>query len=252
MVTKTRLKFDILTIFPDMFQGVFKESLIGKATSKGIITIDIVNTRSFTRDKHHTVDDRPFGGGAGMVMKVEPLYRAIQKYRAGKNKREREILLLSPQGRLFDQAQAKELARKKHLVLLCGHYEGFDERIRSFVDREVSIGDYVLTGGEIPAMVVVDAVTRMLPGVVKEKESVRNDSFFHGKLDYPQYTRPAEFKGLRVPGVLLSGHHAAIAQWRKKMGLKNTLKKRPDLLQRHKPNREEKILLQELIKENKK
>lgn len=238
-----RLTIDILTIFPRMFSKLFDESLIGKARDKGILDLRIFDIRKKTVDKHHTVDDKAFGGGAGMVMKIEPIVRMLRMYRGRKKPK---IILLSPQGEFFSQQTAQKLAREKHIVLICGHYEGIDERISRYVDTELSIGDVVLTGGEIPAMIVVDAVARLVPGVVKEKASIENDSFFNGRLDYPQYTRPAVFKGMAVPNVLLSGNHAKIAAWRKKMSLKNTLNKRPDLFTKHTLKKEEKIIIKEV------
>ena len=248
MTRHARLKIDILTIFPNIFNRVFKESLIGKAHAKSIIDIRIIDIRKFTHDKHRSVDDRPFGGGPGMVLKVEPVFKALTPYRTKKGAQKPEIILLSPQGKPFEQADAKKLVRKKHLVLICGHYEGFDERIRQYIDREISIGDVVLTGGEFPAMVVVDAVSRLIPGVVKERQSIENDSFFNGRLDHPHFTRPDTFLGLKVPDVLLSGHHKNIGLWRKMMSLKNTLAKRPDLLIRYKPNKQEKEILKQIKK----
>jgi tRNA (guanine37-N1)-methyltransferase len=234
------MKIDILTIFPEMFNGPLTESLIAKAREKKIVSIDIHDIRSFSEDKHHTVDDRPFGGGPGMVMKVDTLYRALRSVGAAKQRRSAArslsrplVIYLSPQGEKLDHAMVVDLSRHKHLVLLCGHYEGVDERAMRWVDREVSIGDYVLTGGELPAMVLTDAVVRQLPGVVKEAASVENDSFFNGLLDYPHYTRPAEFQGMGIPPVLLSGHHGKIEEWRRAQALARTAERRPDLLQRH-------------------
>lgn len=235
------MKIDILTIFPEMFDGPLTESLIGKARRKKILNINIVDIRSFSKDKHKKVDDKPFGGGGGMVMAAPPLYEAIKSALAGKSSRSCKnpynkplVVYMSPQGKRLDSDMVKELAAFKHLVILCGHYEGVDERIMNFVDEEISIGDYVLTGGEIPAMVLVDSVARMIPGVVKKEESVKNDSFFNGFLDYPHYTRPAVFKKLKVPEVLLSGDHKKIERWRIKESAERTKKRRPDLLKKHK------------------
>ncbi|MDR1695895.1 MAG: tRNA (guanosine(37)-N1)-methyltransferase TrmD [Endomicrobium sp.] len=231
------MKIDILTIFPDMFRGPLTESILGKAREKKILEIDFIDIRSFSKDKHKKVDDKPFGGGAGMVMKPEPLYEALKS--AGVKKRNKEyknphnkplVIFMSPQGKTLNCEIVKNLSRFKHLVILCGHYEGVDERIMNFVDEEISVGDYVLTGGEIPAMVLVDSVARMIPGVVKDENSVKNDSFFNGLLDYPHYTRPAVFKGLKVPDVLLSGNHKEIDEWRKLQSVERTKKRRPDLI----------------------
>jgi tRNA (guanine37-N1)-methyltransferase len=223
-----------------MFTGPLTESLIQKAQEKGLLKIKFTNPRSFTKDKHHAVDGRPFGGGPGMVIKPEPLYDALKSVKAikknkvslGKALKKPYVVYLSPQGRALDTDTAKKLSKHEHLVLICGHYEGIDERVTAWVDEEISIGDYVLTGGELPAMVLIDAVARNLPGVVKEAGSVINDSFFNGLLDYPNYTRPDVFKGKSVPGVLLSGHHKKIDEWRRAQSLKRTLERRPDLLKK--------------------
>ncbi|MDD5382066.1 MAG: tRNA (guanosine(37)-N1)-methyltransferase TrmD [Candidatus Margulisbacteria bacterium] len=236
---------EILTLFPEMFQGPLNESLLKKAQSKGLLSLKVTNLRDFTTDKHKTADDTPYGGGAGMVMKVEPIAKAISKVKSQKSK----VISLCPTGKLLTQEKIKSLAKEEHLVLLCGHYEGIDERVRGLVDEEVSIGDYVLTGGEIPAMVLVDAVARHIPGVVKEEESVKKDSFYEGLLDYPSYTKPEEFEGRKVPEVLLSGHHAEIDRWRRKEALRRTLFRRPDLLAGAELNAEDRKLLQEIIAE---
>ena len=226
-----KLEIDILTLFPAMFEGPLRESLIGRAQAKGLIRIGIHDLRDFTLDKHRKVDDKLFGGGAGMLLKAEPIYRAFKSLGAiKKGKHKPTVVYLSPQGRPFSQSLALKLAQKKHLILLCGHYEGIDERTDRWIDMEISIGDYVLTGGEIPALVLADAVSRVVPGVVKEWGSVQNDSFFNGVLDCAQYTRPADFLGMKVPEVLLSGNHKAIEAWRKKNSQERTLKKRSDLL----------------------
>ncbi|MFC1627055.1 tRNA (guanosine(37)-N1)-methyltransferase TrmD [Patescibacteria group bacterium] len=221
------MKIDILTLFPKMFAGPFDESLLKKARDKGLIEINIHDLRDWTEDKHRTVDSKPFGGGAGMVMKVDVIDRALEKLR----EKDSKVILMTPQGKVYKQELAGELAKEKHIILICGHYEGFDERIRKhLVDEELSIGDYVLTGGEIPAMVVVDSVVRLISGVVGKAESVENESFSEGLLEYPQYTRPADYKGMKVPEVLVSGDHAKIDQWRKEQSKKRTKAKRPDLL----------------------
>jgi len=233
------MKIDILTIFPAMFKGPFTESLIGKASEKKIIKINIIDIRAFSKDKHKKVDDRPFGGGVGMVIKVEPLYSAIRSIGIKKKNNSYKniylkpyVIYMSPQGKTLNSEIVKNLAKFKHLVVICGHYEGIDERVMNYVDEEISIGDYVLTGGEIPAIVLTDAVARMIPGVVKEKDSVENDSFYNGLLDYPHYTRPAVFKGHRVPGILLSGNHKKISEWCFTEAYKRTKERRPDLLKK--------------------
>ena len=198
-----------------MFNGPFNTSILHKAREKGILKIDLINFRDYAQDKHKSVDDYPFGGGAGMVLRPEPIILALEA-NWDFNQPNQEIILVTPQGEIFNQEKAKELASKDNLAFICGHYEGFDERIRHFVTREFSIGDYVLTGGEIPAMVMVDAIARLIPGVIKEMESFQEDSFYTGLLEYPQYTRPRVFRNLKVPDVLLSGNHEKIRLWRKK------------------------------------
>lgn len=241
--------FDVLTIFPDLFPGPLAESITGRALEENIIDVNSVDIREFALDKHANVDDYPYGGGAGMVMKPEPIYRAHRAVSTCRGEIP-ETILLTPQGQSFDQDTALELSQLSGLMMICGHYEGVDERVRQMlVDRELSLGDYVLTGGELPAMVMIDAISRMIPGVVGEEESTKQDSFYHGLLDYPHYTRPREYKGRSVPEVLLSGHHARIENWRKKQSLKRTLLRRPDLLEKKKLTREEKELLQEIKSE---
>lgn len=240
---------DIITIFPGMFQGPFDESILKKAKEKGILEINIHNLRDFTEDKHQTVDDYPYGGGAGMVMKPEPIFRAVEQILEPRTKKPR-IVLMCPQGEVFNQEKAKELAQEEHLLFLCGHYEGIDERVRDYlITDELSIGDYVLTGGELPAMVIVDSVARMIPGVVKELESTQQDSFYAGLLDYPHYTRPPEFRGWKVPEVLLSGHHGKIAAWRRKESLKRTYQRRKDLLEKAYLSKDDNKVLQEIREE---
>ncbi|MBU0580807.1 MAG: tRNA (guanosine(37)-N1)-methyltransferase TrmD [Candidatus Margulisbacteria bacterium] len=222
------MQIDIITLFPEMFSGPFSESLLKKAQEKKLIQINVHQLRDYAHDKHKQVDDKPFGGGTGMVIKCEPVFEAVEKIKKDKNAR---IILTCPQGKTFTHKKAQELAKAKQLIFLCGHYEGFDERIREhLVTDEISIGDYVLTGGELPAMIMVDTIARFIPGVVKEMSSVEQDSFQQGQLDYPEYTRPAEFRGWKVPEELLSGDHKKIEQWRKKQAFKNTKTKRPDLL----------------------
>ena len=243
------MRFDILTLFPEMFAGPFSDSIIKKARENEIIDINLIDIRDYTTDKHNTADDYPYGGGAGMVLKVEPIYYALQDITNDFNQDSTNILL-TPRGEQLDQKMVKELSEEKRLILICGHYEGVDERIRNnFVDKEVSIGDYVLTGGEIPAMVLVDAVARMLPDVLGDDESKKNDSFYNGILDYPHYTRPREFKGMSVPEILLSGNHQLIDRWRKKEALKRTYLIRPDLLKNTKLTEDQQELLREIKQE---
>ncbi|MFI5358432.1 MAG: tRNA (guanosine(37)-N1)-methyltransferase TrmD [Halanaerobiales bacterium] len=240
--------FDILTLFPEMFTGPFDESIIKRAREKGIIEINLINIRDYTTDKHKTADDAPYGGGAGMVMKVEPIYRAWQDLQ--KERGDVPVIMMSPQGRRLDQEIVKELSQEEGLILLCGHYEGIDERVRELiVTDEISIGDYVLTGGELAAMVLVDAVARMLPGVLGDEDSKIEDSFYNGLLDYPDYTRPREFMGLKVPEVLLSGNHGEIEKWRRREALKRTYLRRPDLLEKKVLSAEEIKLLEEIKQE---
>ena len=231
------MKIDILTIFPQMFEGPLTCSLIEKARQKKILDIDCTDIRSFSKDKHRTVDDRPFGGGPGMLLKPEPIYSALHYLGVRKKNhlykkpyKKPYVIYMSPQGHLLNSKKVKDLSKYEHLVILCGHYEGVDERVMSWIDEEISIGDYVLTGGEIPAMVLIDSVARMLPGVVKDKNSVEQDSFYNGYLDYPHYTRPAKFKNMKVPEVLLSGNHSEIEEWRIKQSVERTKARRPDLL----------------------
>ena len=225
------LKFYYLTLFPEIFLPVLGSSLLGKAQKNGIVSNNLIQLRDFSTDKHRTVDDTPYGGGEGMLLKVDVLYAAWKSVVKRRNKKTLTVLL-SPQGQVFDQKIAKELSRYKKIVMVCGHYEGVDERfIDLCVDRELSIGDYVLTGGELPALVLADAITRLLPGVVGNKRSIQEESFEKGLLKYPQYTRPREFKGIEVPEVLLAGNHKAIAKWREEQMKIRTARKRPDLYQ---------------------
>jgi tRNA (guanine37-N1)-methyltransferase len=221
---------EIVTLFPAMVEQCASHSIIGRARESGALQLRVVDLRDYTHDRHRTADDAPYGGGAGMVMKVEPLDEAIAGLRRNAQGTVR-VILMSPQGRRLDQRVVEELARESHLALICGHYEGVDERVREhLVDDEISIGDYVLTGGELPALVLVDAVARLIPGVLGKAESAEEESFRDGLLEYPQYTRPEEYRGWRVPEVLLSGHHAMIARWRRRESLRRTLERRPDLL----------------------
>ncbi|MEW6274092.1 MAG: tRNA (guanosine(37)-N1)-methyltransferase TrmD [Bacillota bacterium] len=238
----------ILTLFPEMFAGPFDASIIKRAREKGLIKIDLVNIRDFSKNKHRTVDDAPFGGGPGMVMAAEPVFEAVDWLKRQNVKTER-IILLSPAGRPFNQALARELSREKTLILICGHYEGIDERVREhLVTEEISIGDYVLTGGELPAMVVVDAVARLLPGVLGRDASAAEESFSNSLLEYPHYTRPREYRGCPVPEVLLSGHHEQIRAWRRRQALLRTLENRPDLLRGANLTSEDKQILKEVLK----
>jgi tRNA (guanine37-N1)-methyltransferase len=221
------VKIDVLTLFPAMFAGPLDESIIKRARDTGLLDLKIHQLRDWTHDRHRTVDDKPFGGGPGMLLKPEPIFEAVESLKREGTK----VILLSPSGRKFDQSIARELALERDLLLVTGHYEGFDERIReALADDELSIGDYVLTNGALPAMVIVDAVTRLLPGVLGDDESSKDESFSRGLLEYPQYTRPAEFRDMKVPDVLLSGNHAEIARWRSEHARLRTQERRPDLL----------------------
>lgn len=238
------MRVDIVTIFPEAFAPL-SVSMIGRARERGLLDIHIWDLRDFTADRHRQVDDAPYGGGAGMVMKPEPFFAAVDAIRAQAGESE-HVILTSPQGARLTHALAEEMSRKMHLVLLCGHYEGIDERVHEgLATDEISIGDYVLTGGELPAMVIVDAVARFVPGVVGDPGSVEADSFAEGLLDYPHYTRPAEFRGMTVPEVLLSGNHEAIRRWRRAQRLRRTLQRRPDLLKREALGQEDRRLLDE-------
>jgi tRNA (guanine37-N1)-methyltransferase len=230
--TQPVLTFSILTLFPQVIESYAQASIMGRAQQSGVIQVDAVNFRDFTNDLHRKVDDSPFGGGSGMVLTCQPLESAYESLLPLQEPA--RVFMTTPSGRRFDHAFAAELADCKQIVLFCGHYEGFDERIRDLIPRmeEVSIGDFVLTGGELPALCLMDAVTRLIPGAVQKFSSVEADSFYNGLLDYPHYTRPAEYKGLKVPDVLLSGNHKAIAEWRHKQSLERTQRLRPDLLKR--------------------
>ena len=240
------MRIDILTLFPSMLSPL-EESIIGKAKAKGIIDIVVTDIRSFAKDKHKTADDTPYGGGAGMVMKPELVFEAVEhvkssakggsasggKIQISKSQIQKEkVILLSPAGKTFNQEIAKDMAKCEHLILICGHYEGVDERVKGIVDEEISIGDYVLTGGELPAMIIVDAVSRFIPGVLGDESSSKEDSFSHGLLEYPQYTKPSSYLNENVPGILMGGNHKNIAEWRREQAVINTFYKRPDLLPR--------------------
>ena len=220
------MKIDFVTLFPGMFPSVMDASMMARAKDKGLLDWGCVNPRDFTTDKHHKVDDRPFGGGPGMLMMVEPLEKAIKSVK----KKGSRVVFLSPQGKTFDDKVAKRLSGEKHLILVCGHYEGVDERTAALFDEEISVGDYVLTGGELPAMLVADAVARLVPGVLKKEDATASESFTDGLLDFPQYTRPRVWRGREVPEILFSGDHAKIAEWRRTAAKAATKRKRPDLL----------------------
>lgn len=221
------MKIDVITIFPEFFDSPLRASLLGKAAERGIVTIDVHDLRDRTGDRHRTVDDEPFGGGAGMVMKPEPWFAAVEAIDGWRDARR---ILLTPAGRTLDHALAASLAEAPHLILMCGRYEGIDERVATLATDEISVGDYVLAGGESAALIVIEAATRLVPGVVKEQASIQQDSFATGLLDYPHYTRPAEFRGMAVPDVLISGDHAKIEAWRRDQALERTRTRRPDLL----------------------
>ena len=223
------MRFDIITIFPEIFSEVFDFGIVRRAVETALIQINVHDLRDFTFDRHRQVDDRPFGGGAGMVMKPEPLFRAVEAVIGDES--DANVFLLSPQGRLFDQATAAKYAKEQRLLLICGRYEGIDERVvENLITEEISIGNYVLSGGEIPAMVVVDAITRLIPGALGCEQSAERESFSNGLLDYPQYTRPADYRGKSVPEVLISGNHAEIERWRRRKAIEKTLRRRPELI----------------------
>jgi len=240
------MRIDVLTLFPEMLAGPLDASIVGRARERGLVEIRVVNIRDFSAERHAIVDDYAYGGGGGMVMKPEPIFAAREAMRRGGECRER-VILMSPQGRRLDQPKVAELARCEHLIIICGHYEGVDERVREhLVDEEISIGDYVLTGGELPAMVVVDAVTRLLPGALGAECGAATDSFASGLLEHPHYTRPAEFRGWKVPEVLLSGDHEAVRLWRQEQALRRTRERRPDLLERAELSEEDRQLLDKI------
>ncbi|MBM6754728.1 MULTISPECIES: tRNA (guanosine(37)-N1)-methyltransferase TrmD [Lactobacillaceae] len=242
------MRIDILSLFPDMFQATLGQSIVGRAQEDGFLDIKVTDFRKYTTDKHNHVDDAPFGGGAGMLLQAQPIFDAM----AAINEQTKatypkgRVILLDPAGRRFDQAYARELAQEEHLTFICGHYEGYDERIRELVTDEASLGDYVLTGGELAAMVMIDATARFVPGVLGNMASPMGDSFSNGLLEYPQYTRPADFRGRKVPEVLTSGNHQKIREWRIRESLRRTLERRPDLLETAKLTSEQRIILQDL------
>ena len=241
------MRIDVLTLFPEMFTRVLGSSILGKAADKGIVEFHVTNFREYSESKHGTVDDTPYGGGGGMVLKPEPLFNAVEAVSGDAKPR---VVLMCPQGKRYNQRIAEELAKEEHLVFVCGHYEGYDERIREYlVTDEISIGDYVLTGGELGAMVVIDSIVRLQPGALGNETSAVSDSFSTGLLEHPHYTRPAEFRGWKVPGILLSGHHANIERWRLKESLRRTLERRPELFEQLELTKEMRKLLQELEEE---
>ena len=243
------IKFDVLTLFPDMFNAVLGDSIIERARQKGLIETNFVNIRDFSKNKHKKTDDYPYSGGGGMLMTPQPIYDAYMSI-AGKCNKKPHTVFMSPQGAVFNQKKAVELSKKDHIVFLCGHYEGVDQRILDMlVDEEYFMGDFVLTGGEIPAMAVIDAVSRMIPGVLSEESSFQNESHFSGLLEHPQYTHPQEFMGRTIPDILISGHHKNIEIWKHQMSLKNTLLKRPDLLEKADLTKDDIKFLEELKKE---
>jgi len=245
------LNFEVLTLFPGILAGPLNESMLKRGREKGLLSVRTWNIRDYTEDKHRTADDSPYGGEAGMVLKPEPVFRAIEAVKAASPGEKYLTVLLSPQGRLFDHHYAEQLSREqRRIILLCGHYEAIDERVKNtLVDEELSIGDYVLTGGELAALVVIDAATRLVPGVLGDEESAYRDSFGDGLLDHPHYTRPAEFRGMQVPDVLLSGNHAAIMKWRRRESLRATLLKRPGLLESAELSEEDRKMIAELKRE---
>ena len=241
-------RYDILTLFPEIVLAPLRESIVGRARKKGLLDIQVINFREYAQDKHHVVDDLPFGGGPGMVLKPEPILAAVRdRLREGPKAR---VILMSPAGQLFDQETAKALAAEERLIFICGRYKGVDERVREpLVTDEISIGDYVLSGGELPALVVIEALVRLIPGVLGDEDSARGDSFYEGLLDHPHYTRPAVFEGMEVPPILISGHHEQIRRWRRKEALRRTRKRRRDLFREAALNEEDEALLKEIEQE---
>ena len=245
------MRIDVLTLFPRMFEGPLGESIIGKAREKGLLEINVSNFRDYSDNKHQTVDDYPYGGGAGMLLKVQPVYDNIKAIEEATPETKKRVILLDPAGKPFDQKMAEEFSTEEHLVFICGHYEGYDERIRSLVTDEVSLGDYVLTGGELGAMVMIDATVRLLPEVLGNQISAQTDSHSTGLLEHPQYTRPAEFNGMKVPEVLMNGNHKLIEQWQLKESLRRTYQRRPDMLETYPLTAEMQKLLKEIEDEAK-
>ncbi|MEC1386181.1 tRNA (guanosine(37)-N1)-methyltransferase TrmD [Aerococcus viridans] len=227
------MQIDVLSLFPEMFEGPMNTSIIGKAQEKGVANIDVMDFRKFAVNKHGHVDDYPYGGGAGMLLRVDPINDALEEIEGRHPDTKKRVILMDPAGETFTQKHAESFAKDDHLIFICGHYEGYDERIRSYVTDEISVGDYVLTGGELGAMIVIDATVRLLEDAVGNEESITGDSFSTGLLEYPQYTRPAEYKGMTVPDVLMSGNHAKIADWKGKESLRRTYERRPDMLENY-------------------
>lgn len=239
------IKFDVLTLFPEMFEAVLGGSITGRARNAGLIEMNFINIRDYSKDKHRNTDDYPYSGGGGMLMTPQPIYDAYMSVAEGKIEKPHTVFL-SPQGKVFDQKKAIELSKKDHIVFLCGHYEGVDQRVLDMiVDEEISIGDFVLTGGEIPAMAVIDSVSRMVPGVLANEGSYTNESHFSGLLEHPQYTHPQEFMGVKIPEILVSGHHKNIEKWKREQALLATLKKRPDMLEKAELTKEDKAFLEQ-------
>lgn len=243
------MRIDVLTLFPRMFEGPMGESIIGKAQDKGLLEINVSNFRDYANNKHKTVDDYPYGGGAGMLLKVQPIYDNLKAIEAKTPTVKKRVILLDPAGKKFDQSVAEEFSKEDHLIFICGHYEGYDERIRSLVTDEISLGDYVLTGGELGAMVMIDATVRLLPDVLGNETSAQTDSHSTGLLEHPQYTRPAEFEGMKVPEVLMNGNHKLIASWQLKESLRRTYLRRPDMLTQFPLTKEMEKLLAEIKQE---
>ena len=240
------MRIDILTLFPEMCEAVLGESIIGRARENGLVEINCTNIRDFSKDKHNRVDDAPYGGGMGMVMQTQPIYDCYESL-CNKIGKKPKLIYMSPQGRVLTQNKVKELAKEENIAILCGHYEGIDERvIEEIVDEEISIGDYVLTGGELPALILADSISRMLPGVLANEEAFSEESHFSSLLEYPQYTRPPEWRGKKVPDVLLSGHHGNIEKWRRQQSLKRTKERRPDMLESAELDKKDKKFLESL------
>ncbi|WP_071131243.1 tRNA (guanosine(37)-N1)-methyltransferase TrmD [Enterococcus timonensis] len=243
------MKIDVLTLFPGMFTGPMGESIIGKALEKDLLQLNLTDFRAFSDNKHHTVDDYPYGGGAGMLLKAQPIFAALKDIEEKNPETKKRVILLDPAGERFDQKMAEDFSKEEHLVFICGHYEGYDERIKTLVTDEVSLGDYVLTGGELGAMVMIDATVRLLPDVLGNQTSAPSDSFSTGLLEHPQYTRPPEFNGMEVPFVLRNGNHALIEEWQLKESLRKTKTRRPDLLEKIELTKQMKKLLHEIKRE---
>ena len=248
-MTNDYLEINILTIFPNMFKGPFSESILNRAQEKGLIKINLIDLRDFTSDKHKTVDDYSYGGGPGMLLKPQPIWDAVEVIKKNKSTLPFKIIITSAQGKIFNQEMAKDLSKEKRLLIICGRYEGIDERIPRLLDaEEVSIGNFVVSGGELPAMLMVDVISRMIPGVLGKEESMVNDSFYNEYLDYPHYTRPGEFKDFKVPEILLSGNHKEIEKWRRKQSLLRTLIRRPEIFANKKLSKKDLDLLKEIEK----